>query len=476
MQTKTRIVATLGPASEKKDILKQMIKNGMRIARLNFSHGSYIWHRKAIKNIRELAKELNVNIGILGDLQGPRIRVQIAEDLKIERGEKILVVDGSQKKTFQRFDRPFFFLDYPHIIKNIRKDSEILIEDGLISLKVLENRKEYLVTKVINGGIIRNHKGVNIPGVDLNIDVITQKDKKDLDFILKEKLDFIALSFVSSSEDIQYLKQLIFKKTKKRENVPWIIAKIERQQAITNLGEILDEADGVMVARGDLGIEMDENKLAVLQKRIIAESLKRAKPVIVATQMLDSMIRNPRPTRAEVSDVSNAVIDHTDAVMLSGESASGKYPVESVSTMQKIIYSTEKSIWDDEKVKPLSIKLQSEYSVLARSAYELAESFSAKAIVVISLSGFTARLISHFRPQQKILVATNRRKTFHYFSLLWGVEAYLFKKKEKLDLLIDKTIKLALKEKLLKEGDKVVVLIGRNIKGKKMRLVGVKYI
>ncbi len=476
MNTRTRIVATIGPASDKEETLKAMIKNGMRIARLNFSHGSPTWHRQMIKKIRKLSEELKINVGILSDLQGPRIRVQTAEKVYAKKGNRILIVDGSQKKTFQRFDYPFFFLDYPHIIEGIRKGSEILIEDGLISLKVLSNHKEYLMARVQDGGIIYNHKGVNIPGVDLNIDIITPKDKEDLKLALKEKVDFIALSFVSSASNIKQLKKLIQKEIKDKQKMPWIIAKIERKQALVNLDEILDEADGAMVARGDLGIEMDENKLTVLQKKIIAESLSRAKPVIVATQMLDSMIRNPRPTRAEVSDVSNAVIDHADAVMLSGESASGKYPKKSVLTMQKIIHSTEESIWDDEKIKQLNPKTQSEYTIIVRSAYEMAESFNAKAIVAISLSGFTARLISHFRPQQKILIATNQLKTFHQLSLLWGVEAYLFSKKEKINQLINKTIQKAIQEKKLEKGDKLIVLIGRGPQGEKMRLVGVKYI
>jgi len=472
---RTKIIATIGPASENEKILREMIKSGMNVARINFSHGEYAWHAKIIKSIRSLALEMKTSVGILADLQGPRVRVRTAENINARKGEEILVSDVSYKKSVADFSSKIFYLDYPGIIKNIQKGNEILIEDGLIKLKIFKKEKQLLRAKVISGGVIKNRKGVNIPGAKLNLGALTPKDKKDLDFALKHKADFIALSFVESAKDVLSLRQKIEKKLGKKKRYPQIIAKIEKREAIENLEEIIKVADAIMVARGDLGIEMDENKVTVLQKKIIAGSLENLKPVIVATQMLDSMIRNPRPTRAEVSDVSNAVIDHADAVMLSGETASGKYPAESVKTMAEIIEDTEESPFDD-IYKSLDFNLSSDYAVIIRSAYELARSFGGEAILMVSVSGFTAKLVSHFRPEQKILMATNSQKSFNQSSLVWGVDSYLFKPSEKLDGLIEKMIKKAKADKKLKKGDKAVIILGKLPKGEKMRLVGVKNI
>ena len=470
---KTKIVATIGPASEDEKILREMIKSGMNVARLNFSHGSHEWHAKIIKTIRGLALEMRTSVGILADLQGPRIRIQTAENISAREGEEILISDVLYKKSVADFSSKIFYLDYPGIIDDIRKGDEILIEDGLIKVRVLRKEKYLLRARVINGGVIKNRKGVNIPGAKLNLSAITPKDKKDLEFALKYNVDFVALSFVSSAKDILSLRRKIERKLGKKKRRPQIIAKIEKREALKNLEEIIRAADAVMVARGDLGIEMNENKVAVLQKKIIAASLENLKPVIVATQMLDSMIKNPRPTRAEVSDVSNAVIDHADAVMLSGETANGKYPAESVRTMSGIIEDTEESPFDD-IYKSLDFNISSEYAVIIRSAYELARSFGADAILMISVSGFTARLVSHFRPEQKILMATNNQKTFNQSSLVWGVDSYLFKPSDNLDGLIDKMIKKAKADKKLKKGDNAVIILGKLPGGEKMRLVGVK--
>ena len=472
---RTKIIATIGPASEDEKTLREMIRSGMNVARLNFSHGSHEWHAKIIKTIRSLASEMKTSVGILADLQGPRVRVQTVEDISVREGEEILVSDVSYKKSVADFSSGIFYLDYPDIIKNIQKGDEILIEDGTIKIKIIKKERNLLRAEVVNGGVIKNHKGVNIPGAKLNLGSITPKDKKDLEFALKHNVDFIALSFVESAKDILNLRKRIEKKQGKKKRCPQIVAKIEKREAIKNLEEIVKATDAVMVARGDLGIEMDENKVAVLQKKIIAGSLENLKPVIVATQMLDSMIRNPRPTRAEVSDVSNAVIDHADAVMLSGETASGKYPVESVKTMSEIIEDTEESPFDD-IYKSLDFNISSEYAVIIRSAYELAKSFSAEAILMVSVSGFTAKLVSHFRPERKILMATNSQKSFNQSSLVWGVSSYLFKPSDKLDGLIEKMIKKAKSDKNLKKGDKVVIILGKLPGGEKMRLVGVKTI
>ncbi len=472
---KTKIVATIGPASEDEKTLKKMIESGMNVARINFSHGNHEWNARIIKSIRKLALEMEKSVGILADLQGPRVRVQTAENINARKGEKILVSDISFKKMIADFSFNIFYLDCPGIIKSIKEGEEILIEDGTIKIKVIKKEKCLLKAEVVSGGMIRNRKGVNIPGVKLNLSSTTSKDKKDLDFALKHDVDFIALSFVESAKDIVDLRKKIEKKLGKNKKYPQIIAKIEKREAIKNLDEIVKTSDAVMVARGDLGIEINESKVIVLQKKIIACSLENLRPVIVATQMLDSMIKNPRPTRAEVSDVSNAVIDHADAVMLSGETASGKYPVESVKTMKEIIEDTEESPFDD-IYKFLDFNISSDYATIIRSAYELAKSFNAEAILMISVSGFTAKLVSHFRPEQKILMATNSQKSFNQSSLVWGVDGYLFNPKDKLDGLIEKMIKKAKSEKKLKKGDKIVIILGKIPHGEKMRLVGVKKI
>jgi pyruvate kinase len=489
MYKKTKIVATIGPASEKKETLKQMAESGMNVARLNFSHGAYSWHQKAIDDIRELSHEMQIPLGIMADLQGPRIRTIVDSDFEIKPGEKILVYSASRDSQIPNSpatagprlgggndqNPKVIKLDYPGIIKDIEIGNEILIEDGLMKVKVLKKEKDCLEAEVIDGGTIKNEKGVNIPDAKLKIPPITEKDEKDLEFSLKNEVDFVAISFVSNAQEIVDLRDKIKKLLGRADNLPQIVAKIERKEAIKNLDEIISETDVVMVARGDLGIEMEESKVAVLQKEIIAKSLVKMKPVIVATQMLDSMIENPRPTRAEVSDVSNAVIDHADATMLSGETANGKYPVEVVKTMAEIIKDTEESPFDD-VYQILKLEASNEFTPIVQSAYEISKNPEVKAIIVNSVSGFSARLISHFRPDQPILVATNNKKTYGQLSVVWGTEAALFETESDSTSLIDKLIEKAKSEGMLKEKDKVVVITGKESGAGKMNLVGLKEI
>ncbi len=469
-EKKTKIVATIGPASEKEEILREMIKKGLDVARFNFSHGEHNWHKKVMSRVRKVSKELKMPVAILADLQGPRIRTLVKSEVLLKKGDKVYVYEIGQKIDKKNTDKKMIFLDKKNILKNLKKGQDILIEDGLIKIKIAKNGK-ICEARVIDGGVVKNHKGVNIPGADLNIEVITKKDKKDLEFALKNDVDFVAISFVKNGGDIKRLRKII--QRQKKENQPQIIAKIERKEAIDNLDEIIEETDAVMVARGDLGIEMDTSKVIILQKEIIDKSIKKVKPVIVATQMLNSMMDNPRPTRAEIGDVTNAVIDHVDAVMLSGESATGKYPLESVFIMSEIIKKTEESIYDDIR-RALEYKIKSDYAIVVKSAYELAKSFNAKAICMISISGFTAKLVSHFRPDQQILVITNNKKTYNQSALLWGVDCYLTKKGDKLDIFIDDLVKRAKQDKKLKKDDKLVIIVGRSLDGEKMRLVGVK--
>jgi pyruvate kinase len=468
---RTKIVATIGPASEKKEILKAMIQAGMNVARLNFSHGEYDWHSKAVKNIKELSEQLRQPVGIMADLQGPRIRVGNLDELAVKKGDIISVSDQKQNKTNE------LVIDSAGVCPYLKIGERILIEDGLIEIRVIEKSSKTIKGEVMAGGEIKPRKGINLPDTRLHLAAVTKKDERDLKFALGKNVDFVALSFVSNAGEIKALKAKIKKISNLAKNLPQVVAKIERKEAIENIDAIIKESDAIMVARGDLGIEMDESKVVLYQKEIIAKSLRAAKPVIVATQMLDSMIKNPIPTRAEVSDVSNAVIDHADAVMLSGESASGKYPLKTVETMSKIIKDTEDSPFDDLEHGFLRDSHASVSTAVARAAHELSKDSGAEAIVVASLSGFTARMIARHRPQQKIYVVTNSKKTYSQLSLLWGTESFILTDCDTLDKLITKSVEILKKKKLLGKGDKIVIVTGRpHIKKEHMSLVKVEEI
>jgi pyruvate kinase len=476
---KTKIVATLGLVSDKKEVLKQLIENGMNVARLNFSHGSHEWHGSVIKIIRELSEEMGVAVGILADLQGPRIRTAVSDEVAIQRGDLVLFSDVFYAPNFElpisndQISKKVL-LDVEKIIDDIEVGNEILIEDGLIKVVVKEKSNNVLVCEVIDGGVIKNRKGVNIPDAKLNIDPITEKDQKDLEFVLGEGVDFVAMSFVGSGENIEDLRSRMKKFLGRETELPQIVAKIERKEAIKNLEDIIQHTDAVMVARGDLGIEIEGTKVAVLQKQIIKHSLANMKPVIVATQMLNSMIENPRPTRAEVSDVTNAVVDHADAVMLSGESASGKYPVESVRTMKEIIENTEESTFDDVS-HLIKVNGNGDFKALIKSAYELSKNSSAKAIVLASVSGFTARMVSHFRPEQPLYVVTNNKKTYNQLALVWGANSFYTEETELLRA-IDQMIEKFKGERRLNSGENVIMVLGSVPGGERMQLIGVKQI
>ncbi|PIP28103.1 MAG: pyruvate kinase [Candidatus Moranbacteria bacterium CG23_combo_of_CG06-09_8_20_14_all_35_22] len=474
---RTKIVATIGLSTSTKEKLKKIIKAGMNVARINFSHGDYASNGKLINYIKELRKEMRIPIGIMVDLQGPRIRTVVGEEIKIEKGEFILISDLTEKNNLQcqNSEMKCFSLDWPGILKNIKIKNEILIEDGLIKLKVVGKEKNFLQAQAINGGVIKNHKGVNIPDTNLQFGAVTKKDLEALKFALKCEADFIALSFVSNAKEIISIKNKIQKALGRKDHLPQIIAKIERKEAIKNIDEIIEASDGVMVARGDLGIEMNESKVVLYQKEIIAKCLKSATPVIVATQMLNSMIENPRPTRAEVGDVSNAVIDHADAVMLSGETANGKYPIQAVETMREIISNTEKSPFDNLEHGFLGDKKHSVSATIANSAHELLKDTRAKAIVVASVSGFTARMISRHRPESPIFIMTNNEKTHQQLSLVWGAQSFVLPDCRTMDELIDKSVEILKKEKAVKAKDKLIIVAGRPHKVKEhMSLVKVE--
>ncbi len=471
----TKIVATIGPASEAKDTLRQMAAAGMNVARLNFSHGEHAWHKAIINRVRELSHELDTPIGILADLQGPRIRTEVAETFAVKKGDKIRVSDIARKDILKNGREKTILLDMPGIISGAAVGHAILIEDGLMELVVTDVAEGFVTAEAKNDGTIKNRKGVILPDSHLTLSILSEKDKDDLHFALREGVDFIGLSFVGSADDIESVRTEMRSVLGADARLPHIVAKIERKEAIRNLASIVKSADAAMVARGDLGIEMPESEVAILQKHIIAESLRAARPVIVATQMMKSMTDSPRPTRAEVSDVSNAVIDHADAVMLSEESAMGKYPVETIAMMAEIIEKTEESPFDD-LYQALDLNFKSEYAAMIRSVYELARSFRTQAILLLSMSGFTARLLSHFRPERKLFVATNSRTTWNQLALVWGVDPYLFENDPALDTFIDRLMLETKRDGKLASGDQAAVFLGRSPDNEAMKLVGIREI
>ena len=472
---RTKIVATIGPATSSREILKKLITSGMNVARINFSHGDHVSNGMLINHIKELRQEMDMPVGIMADLQGPRIRTAVPADVEIKKGESIIIVDSldSSQLGNVRFlvarqiseaklkSHKVVGLDWKDIIADIDMGNDILIEDGLMKVTVVEKYKGYLIAKVKDGGIVKNHKGVNIPDAELNVGVMTEKDEKDLHFALEQKVDFVSLSFVSNAEEILEVKEKMKKILGGSAQLPQIVAKIERKEAIKNILEIIQAADVVMVARGDLGIEMEESRVIIYQKEIIAHCLRATTPVIVATQMLNSMIENPRPTRAEVSDVSNAVIDHADAVMLSGETANGKYPVEAVTMMKEIITNTEKSPFDFLEHGFLGVKEHSVSAAVIHSTHEIAKNVNALAIVAASLSGFVARMIARHRPANHIFIITNNIQTHNQLSLVWGVESFFQPECKSLDELVDQATETLKANKKIKAKDKLVVVAGR---------------
>ncbi len=457
---RTKIVCTIGPSSNSEKILTQMIKAGMNVARLNFSHGKYPEHKKVIDLIRKISQKLDQPVAILQDLQGPRIRLGELpkEGVKLKDRDKVILTSDSKAKL------PKLPVTYNKMYLDVKKGQSVLLVDGIINLKIDKVSGKDIYCTVINGGMIYTHKGINLPQTKISIPTITAKDKQDLEFGIKNKVDLVALSFVRSAKDVNDLKKIITRLEKKYQGknaaATQIIVKIEKPEAVKNINQIINATDAVMIARGDLGIEMPAEKVPVVQKDIIAKCLNKAKPVIVATQMLDSMIDNPRPTRAEVSDVANAVIDHTDAVMLSGETANGKYPVESVVMMAHIAKNTEESKYDDFNFRAQFKGKVKENEVISSGADLMAKDLKAKAVLVASLSGMTARSISRYRPELPILAATNNEKVRRQLNLSWGLVPYVLPKCRTIEELSDKAISYIKKKNWYKKGDKIIMIAG----------------
>jgi pyruvate kinase len=412
---RAKIVATLGPASSNEDIFRQLVRAGLDVARLNFSHGSHEQKLELITMVRKIAREENKPICILADLQGPKIRTGILVDHKpvqLEAGKLLTITPEQIEGTAERVSTVFTTL-----AENLKRGDQILLSDGLIELRVVELRGADVVCEIINGGMLGEKKGINLPGVSIKVPSLTEKDEIDLEFALKAGVDTVAVSFVQTADDVRYVKSRIAALG----SDAWVIAKLEKPQAIDHLDSILDAADAIMVARGDLGVELPPEKVPAIQKHIIRRAADYRKPVITATQMLESMIDNPRPTRAEASDVANAIYDGTDAVMLSAESAAGKYPVEAVAMMSKIIIESETQIRMEPQVavagKRRSLTIpETICECMAHSAQDL----DLAAIAIFSETGNTVRLLSKYRPDAPIYALSPDEQVVHRTNLLWG--------------------------------------------------------
>ena len=394
---KTKIIGTIGPATSSPEMIADLIKAGLDVARLNFSHGSYEDHAAAIKACRKGAEMAESPIAILADLCGPKIRLGIIEkEFNITPGETVAISVNPDEYSGSYRLIP---TDYKPLPRDVKPGDRILIDDGLLQLAVRESSGDNVICEVIDGGTVKSRKGMNLPNVEVSVSAITKKDREDLDFIVKQDIDFLALSFVRSSQDIRELRWLL----KEREKDLPIIAKIEKPEAIADIDAIIAETDMVMVARGDLGVEMPPQEVPILQKMIISKCIEANKPVITATQMLDSMIHNPRPTRAEASDVANAVLDGTDAVMLSGETSVGAYPLGAVRTMDRIIHSAEAHMKSADLSRLRRSSEMTDEETICHSACIIAQEAGAKAIIAVTRTGRTARMLSRFRANVPIL-------------------------------------------------------------------------
>jgi pyruvate kinase len=458
MKTKTKIIATIGPASNNKETLKKMIQAGVNVVRLNFSHGTYEQHGDVIKMIRSLSRELNQPVGILLDLQGPKVRTG-----KLKNGAAVPLVKNSIFKiTSQRVTGTSEIVGttYKNLPNDVKAGDKILVDDGLIELKVMESTPDTVTCKVRIGGMLKENKGINLPGVQVSAPSLTEKDKKDLRFGIQNNVDYVALSFVRQAEDLQDVKDII---KRMGSDIP-VVAKIEKPEAVDNIDDILAVTDAVMVARGDLGVEMQYEKVPTIQKMIIQKAIAANKPVITATQMLESMIQNPIPTRAEASDVANAIMDGTDAVMLSGETASGQYPVEAVKMMSKIAIQAERSQFLRYNIAHAKDHDNIITQAVAQSAVDMVRDVGAKAIIAFSVSGSTSKYISKHRPSRRVYAFTPSTDVYNRLALVWGLAPTLISKIQDTKKLMDAAENLLVRKGVLKPEDLVVIITGLALK------------
>jgi pyruvate kinase len=455
MMRKTKIVCTIGPASRSYEVIEKLIKMGMNVARLNFSHGSYEEHLQVIENIRQASLKIGQPIAILQDLGGPKIRIGkiIKEPIFLKEGSSFILTNRKVPGDEQEVS-----LTFPSLPQKVKKGDCIFLADGTLELKVKEFTSTDIICRVVRGGKLTSHQGVNIPNISMDIPSLTEKDYQDILFGIKNKVDFIGLSFIRRAEDVLKVRKIL--KENKAEEIS-LIAKIEKKEAVDNLKEIIETSDGVMVARGDLGVEIPLENVPLVQKNIIKKCNFVGKPVITATQMLMSMMSNPRPSRAEVTDVANAILDGTDAIMLSEETAVGNYPLEAVETMNKIALRIEKAI-DYEKIlseRSISVK-PTNADAISHATCQVALDLKVKAIVTFTFSGSTARMVSRYRPPVPIIAASTQDSTVKKLTLSWGV--YPFKTEELADTddMITRSRKVALETGLVRPGEKIVITAG----------------
>ena len=462
---RTKIVCTIGPASREPDVLEALFRAGMDVARLNMSHGDQDFHRENIRQIRAISDKLDIPVAILCDLQGPKLRMGMVspQGVTITAGETLILTtddvpvpaaEPTSETSLRRVP-----VQYEKLPEAVKPGDHILIDDGLLELEVINSAGSEIETKVLTGGILFSNKGLNLPRAALSIPAITEKDREDLKFALEEEADWVALSFVRTAEEVLELKGMIRELTSLGRPTP-VIAKIEKPEAIDNIDHIIAAVDGIMVARGDLGIEMSTEAVPMIQKMIIHKCNQAGKPVITATQMLDSMIRNPRPTRAEASDVANAILDGTDAIMLSGETATGKYPVLTVETMARIAQEAEaaQGMLLERRVAARPGPYFAE--AVAHASVETAVDLKASAIVAPTVSGDTARTIARFRPHCPIIAVTPSPITQRQLALVWGVYPILASRSESTDQVISDAVEAAKAHGYVNEGDIIIITGG----------------
>ena len=450
----TKIIATLGPASSTKVILHQMMDEGVNVFRLNFSHSTQAEHLKLIHLINDLNLEFETNVSILADLQGPKLRVGEIENNLINLEEDDIITFITEKCIG---NKDHIYMSYQEFPLDVNVGEAILIDDGKIKLEVIEtNKKDVVKAKVIYGGPLSSNKGVNLPDTKVSLPCLSKEDISNAIFALKHDVDWIGLSFVRKASDILELKELI----KSNNSSAGVIAKIEKPEALLEIDQIIEFSDGIMVARGDLGVEISFDEVPLIQKSIVEKCIMHSKPVIIATQMMESMITNFRPTRAEANDVANAVLDGADALMLSGETSIGKYPVETINSMQKIIEYTENNTNRTNPFDSLHFPVESSPSYLSDSicynASKLAQEVSANAIILFTHSGYTAIKISSYRPNTQIFAFTNNKKLLQQLSLVWGIKPFHLSTYNHLNMAISKSIEILKEKKLLKVGDCVI--------------------
>ena len=450
---KTKIVCTLGPATDDEEILRQVIDSGLDVARFNFSHGNHEEQKERMDMVKKISKEVGKPIGLMLDTKGPEVRTGDLKEGKVQlvEGEETVITTEEIEGDAERFS-----VQYKKLPEDLEKGSQILIDDGLIELVVKEIEGSEIKCEIQNGGELGSRKGINLPGVKVQLPPLTEKDISDIKFGLKQGIHFIAASFTRKASDIIEIRKLL--EEENAEDVK-IIPKIENQEAVDNMDEIIEVSDGLMVARGDLGVEIAAEKIPVIQKNLIKKCNENAKPVITATQMLDSMIRNPRPTRAEASDVANAIFDGTDATMLSGETAAGEYPVESVEMMAKIAEQAELSL-ESKHNETSGQKPDTVTGAISLASCEAAYDLGAEAIITATGSGLTARMVSKYRPMTRIVAVTPDKRVQHFLTLSWGVYPLLVPQSNNTDDMIDNAVSKALVHNLVKNGDLVTITAG----------------